>query len=67
MHYLDLIVDAIDEKFGEGYAKKNPDLVGQMVRGELMIAAANVIQDGLYFLGGDDDDMGSAEPLNQHN
>jgi hypothetical protein len=66
MHYLEIIIEAIDEHFGEGYAKKNPDLVGQMVRGELMITAANVIQDGLYFLGGDDD-ISSDEPLNQHN
>ena len=55
MHHLNDVVFRIDDQFGEGYAKKNPDLVGQMIRGELMVVAANIIQDGLYFLGGDDD------------
>lgn len=29
---LESMVEAIDEVFGEGYAKKNPDLVGQMMQ-----------------------------------
>lgn len=32
---LGKIVDAIDAKFGEGYAKKNPDLVGRIIQAEL--------------------------------
>lgn len=30
------IVDAIDAEFGEGYAKKNPTLVGHIIQAELL-------------------------------
>ena len=29
--YLIRVVESLDKKFGEGYAKKNPALVGQMI------------------------------------
>ena len=30
-YYMDKAEDAIDAKFGDGYAKKNPDLVGTYI------------------------------------
>jgi hypothetical protein len=54
-HLLSM-TESIDETFGEGYAKKNPDLVGRLIQSELMVVAAASIQDGLYFLGSDVDD-----------
>lgn len=31
------IVEIIDEQFGEGYAKKNPELVGRIIQSEALI------------------------------
>ena len=50
------VIDLVDYAFGEGYAKKNPELIGRLVQAELSVVGAGMIQDGLYFLGSDIDD-----------
>jgi hypothetical protein len=55
-NHLIAMIESIDEAFGEGYAKKNPDLVARLIQSELMVVAAASIQDGLYFLGSDVDE-----------
>ena len=55
------VVAAIDAELGEGYARKNPDLIGRLMQAECGIAAAAIIQDGLYFLGAYEDE--GEEPL----
>ena len=49
-------IEAIDFALGEGYAKKNPELIGRLIQADHILAAASMIQDGLYFLGSDIDD-----------
>ncbi len=52
--HIALVIQAIDANLGEGYARKNPDLIGRMMQAECTVAAAAMIQDGLYFLGSDE-------------
>ena len=33
---LSITVEAIDNEFGEGYAKKNPDLIGRLIQADLI-------------------------------
>jgi len=54
--HIALVIQAIDNNLGEGYARKNPDLIGRMMQAECTVAAASMIQDGLYFLGSDEVD-----------
>lgn len=44
---LESIVDEIDEIFGDGYAKKNPELIGRVFQGEKLEDAAKSIRDAL--------------------
>jgi hypothetical protein len=53
------IVEAIDEVFGEGYAKKNPDLVGRVMQGEQTAFGAFQICEAFHRLVGAKD----AEPV----
>ena len=39
------IVDIIDSAFGEGYAKKNPELVGRMMQAAALVDAALVLRE----------------------
>ena len=39
--YMYKAVKRIDERFGEGYAKEHPELVGQMVQAAAMDFASN--------------------------
>jgi hypothetical protein len=43
------VAEAIDTVFGEGYAKKNPELVGRVIQaqtqGDTMLASAEVFYD----------------------
>ena len=41
------IVEAVDEVMGDGYAKKNPELVGRVFQGEKLKFAAEIIRDAL--------------------
>ncbi|CAB4122666.1 hypothetical protein UFOVP35_46 [uncultured Caudovirales phage] len=48
---LSITVEAIDAEFGEGYAKKNPDLIGRLIQADMLydgfalLAASLVDQD----------------------
>ena len=44
---LESIVEEIDEIFGDGYAKKNPELIGRVFQGEQLQFAAELIRDSL--------------------
>jgi hypothetical protein len=44
---LESIIEDIDELFGQGYAKKNPDLIGRIFQGEKLQFAAEIIRDAL--------------------
>ena len=39
------IIDAIVSAFGEGYAKKNPELVGRMVQAAALMDAALALRE----------------------
>ena len=52
--HIALVIQAIDANLGEGYARKNPDLIGRTMQAECTVAAAAMIKDGLYFLGSDE-------------
>lgn len=43
---LEAIVEALDLVLGEGYAKKNPQLIGQAMQSDAMIVLANAIYEG---------------------
>lgn len=48
------MVEAIDWVFGEGYAKKNPELVGRVIQGQTqgqaMFASAELLYDAIHAL-----------------
>jgi hypothetical protein len=54
--HIEAMVASIDMVLGEGYARKNPDLLGRLMQAECSVAAATLIQDGLYFFGAVDDE-----------
>lgn len=41
------IVDAVDEVMGDGYAKKNPELVGRIFQARAVDNAADMIYDAI--------------------
>jgi hypothetical protein len=45
-----IMVEAIDEVFGEGYAKKNPELVGRVMQAEQTGFAASQISEAFHRL-----------------
>jgi hypothetical protein len=34
--HIEMTMEAIDDVFGDGYAKKNPELVGRLIQGEMI-------------------------------
>ena len=54
--HIALVIEAIDAALGDGYARKNPDLIGRIMQAECVVQAASMIQDGLYFLGCEEED-----------
>ena len=44
---LESIIEDIDELLGQGYAKKNPELIGRVFQGEKLQFAAELIRDAL--------------------
>ena len=48
------VAEAIDLVFGEGYAKKNPELVGRIIQGQAqgqaVFASAELLYDAIYAL-----------------
>jgi len=55
--HIAAMAEAIDFSLGEGYARKNPELIGRMMQAECMVMAATIIQDGLYALAFDEDEL----------
>ena len=53
---LDVIIAGVDRALGEGYARKNPNLIGRLMQAENTVVAAAMVQDGLYAIGFSDDD-----------
>lgn len=53
---LEVIVDSIDSVLGEGYAKKNPELIGRMLQAESTAFAATILCDTLLSLNGYDNE-----------
>ena len=51
------IVEAIDFNFGDGYARKNPELVGRLVQADYMGLSATLIQEGLFALAYEDEEL----------
>ena len=46
---LESIIEDIDDLLGDGYAKKNPELVGRVFQGEKLQFAAELIRDALEY------------------
>jgi len=44
------MVEAVDWVFGEGYAKKNPELVGRMIQAEYVGLAISTLGDAVNIL-----------------
>lgn len=48
------VAEAIDVVFGEGYAKKNPELLGRIIQaqiqGQAVFASAELLYDAIYAL-----------------
>lgn len=55
--HIAAVAEAIDFALGEGYARKNPELIGRMVQAECMVMSATIIQDGLYALAYEDEEL----------
>lgn len=43
------VVKTLDEVFGQGYAMKNPELVGRMLQAEHIAMAASIIYEAITF------------------
>lgn len=52
---LAAMVEVIDLTLGDGYARKNPELIGRLMQAECMVVAATIVQDGLYAMAFDDE------------
>ena len=48
--HLELVLGAIDNVFGDGYAKKNPELVGRLIQGEIIGFGMFQISEALHAL-----------------
>ena len=44
---LSITVFAIDAEFGEGYAKKNPDLIGRLIQANMLYDGFSLLADSL--------------------
>ncbi|CAB4241109.1 hypothetical protein UFOVP56_70 [uncultured Caudovirales phage] len=53
---IETMIASIDGALGEGYARKNPELLGRMMQAECMIVSAMLVQEGLFALAFDDSD-----------
>lgn len=48
--HLELVLGAIDDVFGDGYAKKNPELVGRLIQGQTINFGLCQISEALHAL-----------------
>jgi hypothetical protein len=51
-------IESIDGIFGEGYAKRNPELVSSLISSEIMSFGFFQLSDAISLLAGIDDDFG---------
>jgi hypothetical protein len=51
-------VESIDAVLGDGYAKKNPDLISGLINSEIMSFGFFQLSDAISFLAGINDDFG---------
>jgi hypothetical protein len=58
--HIAAMAEAIDFSLGEGYARKNPELIGRLMQAECMVMAATIIQDGLYSISLDEEAFDNA-------
>ena len=54
--HLELVLGAIDDVFGDGYAKKNPELVGRLIQGEIIGFGMFQISEALHALAEPEED-----------
>lgn len=54
--HIEMTVEAIDDLFGDGYAKKNPELVGRLIQGEMVGFGMFQISEALHALAETEDD-----------
>ena len=54
--HLELTVESIDEVFGDGYAKKNPELVARLIQGEMLGFGMFQISEAIHALAEIEDD-----------
>ena len=45
---LAAMVEVIDLTLGDGYARKNPELIGRLMQAECMVVAATLVHAALY-------------------
>lgn len=48
--HIEMTVEAVDTVFGDGYAKKNPDLIGRLIQGEMLGFGLFQISEALFAL-----------------
>ena len=53
--HIEMTVEAVDTVFGEGYAKKNPDLIGRLIQGEMLGFGLFQISEALFALAEEDE------------
>jgi len=54
--HIEMTVEAVDAIFGDGYAKKNPDLVGRLIQGEMLGFGLFQISEAIHALAEDEPD-----------
>jgi hypothetical protein len=63
-HYLSLLMGSaesvIDERFGKGYAKENPELVGNFIKAGAIYLGAKISSKSISTLSGSVNDVASA-------
>jgi len=54
--HLNMAVEAVDAIFGEGYAKKNPELIGRLIQGEMVGFGLFQISEAVHWLADTEDE-----------
>ena len=55
--HLASTVEAIDYVFGDGYAKKNPELVGRLIQGEIIGFGMSQLSEAVHVLADPESEM----------
>ena len=48
--HIEMTMEAIDDVFGDGYAKKNPELMGRLIQGEMIGFSMFQISEAIHAL-----------------